>query len=243
MDSTYGQEYATLYRHHWWWRARESIVLQEIARFSLPRPARILDFGCGDGLLLPQLERFGTVCGLEADASLISADNPYRNRIETRLLSESQIQHERFDLITALDVLEHIEDDRYVLANLVAMLKPGGKLLITVPASMLLWDRHDEINHHYRRYTKSSFSQIVSPAAIVSRCKYLFHSLFALKLAVGLWNRCLTHPVAQHKLPPTWINSIAHHGLLWEQRFTGWASIPFGTSLLAVLEQRPTQDV
>ena len=175
-DSDYARDYATLYRQHWW-RRRERIVLRNIESLRLPQPARILDFGCGDGLLLPALEKYGEVRGLEADRSLVSRDNPFRDRIDTHLLEDSPLRSEKFDLITALDVLEHIEQDQEVLRELLSMLEPGGRLLITVPASMLLWDRHDEINHHCRRYSKSTLLKLVPPRASVRKVRYLFHGL------------------------------------------------------------------
>jgi 2-polyprenyl-3-methyl-5-hydroxy-6-metoxy-1,4-benzoquinol methylase len=236
MDSAYGREYAKLYQQHWWWRAREKIVLRDIESLRLPPHARILDFGCGDGLFLPALAKYGYVQGLEADATLVSDENPYRDRIDIRLLADSPLRHETFDLITALDVLEHIEQDQQILIDLLSMLKPNGRLLITVPAFMLLWDRHDEINHHCRRYKKSTFLTLLPRHASVRKVRYLFHGLFALKLMVAVLNRRRQRPFAQHKLPPAWVNAMMLRGLLLEDRLLNWARLPFGTSLLVALE-------
>ena len=121
MKPDYGAEYAQLYRYHWWWRARELVIIDILKRLQLPTGADILDFGCGDGLLLPALEQFGYPRGIEIDQSLLSVDNPYGNRIESHPLGHRMYDGWKCDLITALDVIEHIEDDRGVVKNLVQL--------------------------------------------------------------------------------------------------------------------------
>ncbi len=161
---------------------------------------------CDDGLSLPELAKFGDVWGSEGDANLVSAENPFRDRIETKLPEDSAVRHETFDLITTLDVLEHLGRDQQILADLVDLLWPEGRLLIAVPASMLLWDRHDEINHHFRRDSKSSLLKIVPQKVRPRKIKYLFHGRFAWKLRVSTINRLRTIPIAQHTFPPAWIS-------------------------------------
>lgn len=177
---------------------------------SLPEPARcrILDVGCGDGLFFPKLRAFGSVDGIEVDQSLLSPDNPDRPRIRTALLGSSEYADwaapgGTFDLITALDVIEHIEDDRHAVRCMLDMLRPGGALLLTVPALMCLWDRHDEINHHFRRYTRASLGALIESAvgadgsgagttarrAVVLDLRYFFHALVLPKYVVRVINR------------------------------------------------------
>lgn len=235
MDGDYGSQYAALYNEHWWWRAREAILLEEIRSYRLAATSRILDFGCGDGLMLPQLARFGEVWGIEADAALVSSAHPLRERISVSLLEHSPLRREKFDLITALDVLEHIEHDAEILQQLYGMLRPGGRIVITVPAFMALWDRHDEINRHFRRYTTASLRRIFPAAAAVHGCRYMFHALFTAKLAIGTLNRWRRRPIPQHRLPPRWVNTLMTRGLLLEHRCLRWMRLPFGTSVFAVL--------
>ena len=133
-----------------------------IRSLALPRHAKILDVGCGNGLFFAKLGQFGNVWGIEIDQSLIPPDSPYRDRIFVEPLGHARYHGLRFDLITALDVVEHMEDDRQAVDEMFAMLRPGGKLIITVPASMKLWDRHDEINGHYRRYSRKTLRELIS---------------------------------------------------------------------------------
>ena len=82
MQQPYAAEYNRLYHEHWWWRSREAILMDVLARFCPRRgDLEILDVGCGDGLFFPELERFGRVRGIEVDEGLLDPEGPYRERI------------------------------------------------------------------------------------------------------------------------------------------------------------------
>jgi SAM-dependent methyltransferase len=238
MNQDYGQEYADLYANHWWWRARESILLGHIRKLNLPKPADILDVGCGDAVFFPALSRFGNVRGIEIDRGLIRPDNPYRDAIHHAPLGDAEYTNWQFDLVTALDVIEHIEDDAAAIENLVAMLRPGGYLVLTVPAFMLLWDAHDERNHHYRRYRKEPLAGILSQHGELIEQRYLFHGLFFLKAAFRVFNGASGGKLKQHAIPSRPINWAMKSVCIAEQRLFGELRVPFGTSVLAIL-QRP----
>ena len=112
-------EYAGSTGEHWWWRSREAILLDLLTRLVPAAGAlEILDVGCGDGLFFPELERFGRVRGIEVDEGLLDPDGPYRPDL-ARPLGDAAYQGDdwRFDLITALDVIEHIADDRAAVSG------------------------------------------------------------------------------------------------------------------------------
>jgi len=241
MDPEFAKRYADLYRGHWWWQAREAILTGVIARLGLQQPAEILDVGCGDGLFFPQLERFGSVRGIEIDESLLSIDGAARPRIFTRPLGDPAYAGWKFDLITALDVIEHMEDDSGAVRRMVSMLEPGGRLVITVPAFMVLWDRHDEVNHHYRRYTKRQLGSLLAPHGEVGELRYLFNGLFLPKLVVKVVGRMSGSKVSQDSLPPSPVNRVVARYFQLENTLLGPLRLPFGTSVLAVLE-RPADE-
>jgi SAM-dependent methyltransferase len=142
----------------------------------------------------------------------------------------------RFDLITALDVLEHIDDDRAAASAMVRMLRPGGVLVVTVPAFESLWDEHDEINHHKRRYTIGRLRRLLDGLGLEEiRLRYLFRGLFAPKLMVRLINssRGGDRKVAQHGIPGQAINSAMRRLCVIEDRLLRRVPVPFGTSVLA----------
>lgn len=199
-------------------------------------PLDILDVGCGDGLLLPVLDRLGQARGIEIDTNLLT-DHPYRDRIYTQSLGHEMYRNMQFDVITALDVIEHIEDDKQALADMTAMLKPGGLLLITVPAFNLLWDEHDKINFHYRRYRRHTVQKLLQPMGDICDLRYLFVSLFPLKLAVKIINLLRKQKQAQHHLPGRFTNMLMGALCAIEYGLLGWASLPLGTSVLAVLRK------
>ncbi len=237
MDETYRGEYERLYRTHWWWRARESILLGVLRRLR-PKPgAAVLDVGCGNALSFPALKEFGTVRGIEVDPSLLDARGPFRAQISTDPL-ESALYDDprwRFDVITALDVVEHIDDDRAAVARMAAMLRRGGLMIITVPAFGLLWDYHDDLNFHRRRYTAGSLKRTLAGHGVeLLELRYLFRALFIPKLLVRLANAARTRKVAQHGLPAPWLNRALERLCILEDRLLRRLPLPFGTSVLAV---------
>lgn len=234
MERELAARYADLYHYHWWWRAREAILVRAIRRLGLPADAQILDVGCGDGLFFPELEAFGHVRGIEVDTSLLTADNPARARIFTAPLGDPAYDDWRFDLITALDVIEHIADDNGAVARMIDLLAPGGKLLITVPAFMSLWDRHDELNHHYRRYTAAELRRLLERHGSVARTRYLFPSLYVPKRAARWLGRLRGTAVTQDTIPPPAVSRLLAGWLSLEERITRPLHVPFGTSVLAV---------
>jgi SAM-dependent methyltransferase len=244
MDPSYGAHYARLYREHWWWRAREAILI-DLLRSLRPRPvSAILDVGCGDAVSFPMLSEFGTVRGIEPDENLLDSAGPFRERISTRPLGDPVYDEPswRFDLITALDVIEHIDDDRGAVSSMAAMLRPGGLLVVTVPAFNLLWDEHDEINHHCRRYTARLLRVTLEGHGLeLLQVRYLFRALFVPKLLVRLVNARRSRKVAVHGVPRPAINTALERLCVLEDRLLRRLPLPFGTSVLGVARKWATE--
>jgi len=190
--------------------------------------------GCGDALFFPRLREFGHVEGIEIDTALLSPDGPDRGLIHTAPLGSPVYEGRKFDLITALDVIEHIEDDSAAAAEMVRMLKPGGRLVMTVPAFMSLWDEHDEINLHFRRYSAKGLASLIKPPARVVSVRYLFHTLFAPKWLIARRNRVASDKHAQFAVPPRPVNAMAAAWCDLEDRLLRRFHVPWGTSVLAV---------
>jgi 2-polyprenyl-3-methyl-5-hydroxy-6-metoxy-1,4-benzoquinol methylase len=203
----------------------------------LPASAEILDVGCGDGLFFSRLRAFGSVRGIETDVSLVRADNPDRAFIYSQPLGDPQYEGWRFDLITALDVIEHIADDRHAVATMISMLKPGGYLLLTVPAFMALWDEHDEVNQHFRRYTAETLAPLVTASATILELRYLFHTIFLPKYLVRTFNRTGSRKVKQDAIPPQPLNRMLSGYCYWENLLLESSRLPFGTSLMALVRR------
>ncbi len=210
-------------------------------RLGPPDQVEILDVGCGDALFFPELARFGRVSGIEVDPEAVDLANPWSDRIRHEPAGHPRHRDwlGTFDLITALDVLEHIADDRRTVRDLVAMLRPGGHLILTVPALPILWDQHDVLNAHHRRYTRRLLQDLLEHTdLIIERVDYLFASLVAPKLAMAWLNRFRSRAVPQDEIPAGWVNRLLERVLSWDAALGMRVRIPFGTSVLAIARRR-----
>jgi 2-polyprenyl-3-methyl-5-hydroxy-6-metoxy-1,4-benzoquinol methylase len=235
MDSEYASEYRRLHQQHWWWRARQRAVLATLHRLNGTRPQRFLDIGCGDGLLFDELAKFGDVEGVEVDPSIVSDDNPWRDHIYVGEFDTRFQPDHRFTTILMLDVLEHLPDPRGALQHALSLLEPNGKMLITVPAFRLLWTTHDDLNHHYTRYTKRTFEELAAPLGEVREMRYLFHWLFAAKLAVRAKESLVRSHPRPPRVPPAPLNQTLYAVTRAEQTLLSPLPLPLGSSLMAVL--------
>jgi SAM-dependent methyltransferase len=232
MDAEYAREYRDLYERHWWWRAREALVLRTLRRLRAGRtPGRILDVGCGDGLFFGRLAELGEVEGLEADPSLLSPDSPHRGRITVASFDERFQPGHRYALVLMLDVLEHLPDAEGALRHARSLLEPDGRLVVTVPAFEWLWTHHDELNRHYVRYTRSTLAEVARRAGLrMEESRYFFHWTVPGKLAVRAKERLLG-PGGPERVPAAPVNRALYLLSRAEQAIR----LPFGTSILAVL--------
>lgn len=236
MDHFYAERYRDLYEGHWWWRAREDLILGELDRL---RPAggwgRILDVGCGDGLLFDRLSRFGEVEGIEMDPAALAASGPWADRIQVRPFDETFQPLHRYGLVLMLDVIEHFERPLGPVRRALQLLEPGGTLLITVPAFGFLWTSHDELNHHFRRYSKRALVELVRGAGgKVESARYFFNWLFPIKLAAHFREALSPVAPATPRIPPKWLNAFLRGFSRLEARALRTVPVPFGSSLVAV---------
>lgn len=238
MDPRYGARYARLYREHWWWRAREEYLARLLDRLVGPNGAgETFDFGCGDGLFFPILQRYGAARprGLEPDAALLDPAAPWFDNITTGALVDDPSERARYGLIVALDVLEHLEDPQPAMAILRARLRPGGWFVATVPAFDELWTAHDEINHHCRRYRLGDLEALARGSGLtIVESRYFFVWVALVKWLVARKQR-LIRPVANPpEVPATPVNAAALALTRLEQRLFGDSHPAFGSSAIVV---------
>jgi SAM-dependent methyltransferase len=141
-------------RRHPWWRARAALTLELLGQLGVKPPARVLDAGCGWGVTLEALERRGyPSVGIDISRrTLERLDRRGRLLIEADLTGSVVPDVELHDAVLALDVIEHIDDDRALLATLAALVRPGGIVIVSVPALPELFGEFDAIQGHRRRY-------------------------------------------------------------------------------------------
>jgi SAM-dependent methyltransferase len=241
VDPDYARNYRDLYERHWWWRAREDLILETLARF---RPAQgwgsILDVGCGDGLFFGKLQTLGHVEGIEMDPTGVSDESPWRARIQVRSFDESFQPGKRYSLVLMLDVLEHFPDPLARLQRALDLLEPSGTLLLTVPAFRALWTSHDDLNHHYTRYSLSELARLVREATgRIVDARYFFQWMTPLKLAAHVKESLVPSPPRTPRVPAEWINRSLYRVSRAEQKILRHLPLPFGSSLLAVVRRGP----
>jgi SAM-dependent methyltransferase len=242
MERVVYDRMAELDGRHWWYRARRDILADLIARkIRLPDGARILEVGCGTGHNLEMLQRFGHADGIEIDpAARGMAEQRLGRPIGTAPLPElTGVDDGAYDLVALLDVLEHVEEDEAALASIARKLKPGGRILITVPAHPWMWSAHDEVNHHKRRYTRKTLRRAIEAAGLRVEMLSWFNSLlFPLAAAARLAGRVTGKEDSDDKLPPKPVNSLFETIFGWERYALGRLPLPPGVSLVAIVSRR-----
>lgn len=239
MDADYGARYRDLFERHWWWRARERVILDAL-RAHAPASGwgNVLDIGCSDGLFFDALAMLPGVTyveGVEPAEALVSPDGPHRERIHVTPFDERFDTGRRYSLITMLDVLEHLPDPAAALKHALSLLGPDGVFLATVPAFMSLWTRHDELNHHYTRYTARSFRPVADQAGLrIATMRYFFRWTAAAKVATRVAEFLMPGEPAAPTIPPAPINRALYALSRAEERLLGAAPLPVGSSLLVV---------
>lgn len=185
MEQEHQQRYYDLGRHYWWLAGKYRIIADVLARGfrpTRPRPL-VLDVGCGPGNLLDVLAAHGEAfgCDFSSDALRFCIGRGYR-RLFRADFRELPVKAGSFDLVTCIDVLEHLEDDLGAIAELYRIVRPGGLLVLSVPAFQFLWGDHDTLYGHHRRYTAREVRERLNNAGFeVPRVTY-FEPLFVLPL-------------------------------------------------------------
>jgi SAM-dependent methyltransferase len=166
MEATELRTLVEVEDRHWWYAERRSILARELRR--LPAPGRALDIGAAGGgntrVLLGHgwqpvaLEYAPTAAQIarERGIDVVRAD-----------ARELPVRTGSMDLVTAFDILEHIEEDYLAAAEITRVLRPGGTALIAVPADMALWSAHDTAVGHVRRYTRGTLADVIVKGGLV----------------------------------------------------------------------------
>jgi SAM-dependent methyltransferase len=236
--------------NHWWFSSRTRALNALMEELLPAKPdLRLLDVGCGAGNMIHHLSRYGQVTGLEIDPRPVKKARERGYEVDLFDVTQPMpFAGGTFDAVTALDVIEHNEDDLAILQDSYRILKPGGYLIISVPAFMFLWTHNDELNAHVRRYTAGELGQKLTQSGYtVQRLTYNNFFIFPLAAGLLLLRRLANRKteLASHHLredeyqvemepasPPvnvalTWIGKL-------EARLIHHLNLPIGTSLLAV---------
>jgi SAM-dependent methyltransferase len=244
MEREVFERLETIEKEHWWFVARRRILASILTRLVKPlAKPRILEAGCGTGGNLRMLSAFGDVDAFEPDE---------KARLHARRTSGLEVcagdlpagipyPKGTFDLIVALDVLEHVERDEESLAELRDRLRPGGAMVVTVPAFPFLWSHHDDVHHHFRRYRGRELRDKLQRAGFeIVRMTYFNTFLFPLISAVRLAKRITGRTQSDDdRMPGRVTNTLLRAMFSSERWLVNAISLPFGVSLLAIA-RRPS---
>lgn len=241
-------EYRRMYEledHHWWFQGRLNLVTRLLEKHGpkFPnRPATLLDIGCGTGLFLSKQASHYRTFGL--DFSRDALEFSHSRGLERIVCADSQkspFAANSFDVVTAFDLIEHVDGDRTLVEEAWRVLRPGGILIATVPAHPMLWSAHDIALHHKRRYVRKDFDALFDSRHWKRiRLTWAFCAIYPVAALIRSFHRMIPksgEPQADTGHTPAWLNSILAS---WHRLETAWAlqhNLPWGLTILTVREK------
>ena len=242
-----------LERKYWWFQGRRFTILgvleEALTACRLTGEGegslKLLDAGCGTGMLLDDLARFGTATGIDFSPLALQYS---RQRGLTRLgradAQQMPLADNSMDVVASLDVVEHVPDDVRVMSEFFRVLRPGGLAIMTVPAHPSLWSSHDVALHHYRRYTKAGFESLVRDGGFeILRLTPTVAMAYIPAAIFRRVKRWIGHAAAEPRTDefplPRWMNAILLCTMRAEAHWLRHHNLPFGLSLLCIA-RKPT---
>lgn len=255
MDETMYDLFADVDGSHWWFEGRRQVVAAVIGQ-HLPleiepvqsRP-QIVDIGCGSGAMLKMLDQFGDVTGLEMFEDAVAWSRSHYGGfadVELARIPDDLPRDGRYDIACAFDVIEHIEDDSGAVERIREAVRPGGLFVSTVPAFPSLWGDTDVLSHHWRRYRRGPYCQVLRRAGFeIDRATYfntwLFPPAAAVRWTKRLLRRSGREPRADLDLPTGPMDRVLTRIFASERHVVTRWSFPVGVSLL-VIARRPNEE-
>ena len=225
---------------HWWYTGRRKILtdfVADICRRVTDRRPHILDVGCGTGANLLMLSQFGDAEGVDISEDALAFCRE-RGLANVKLGAAEKLPYDdgTFDLVTALDVVEHLDDDLGGLSEMRRVLRPGGRVLLFVPTFMFLWGVQDDVSNHRRRYRLPELRRVLEQAGFeVERTTYANITFFLPILLVRKLMRATgIKAESENNITVSSLNGVLGRILGAESWMLKHVNIPFGVSGLCV---------
>jgi SAM-dependent methyltransferase len=230
---------------YWWHRARQAIVTRLLKRYGRGAEDRVLDVGCGAGATTIALRSSGRVLGVDFGPEAVSAARGRGLEVARMEAGGLAVQDGAFDVAVALDVLEHLDDDGAAARELHRALRPGGRLLVTVPAYQWLWSSHDEALGHRRRYRRGQLRAVLEAAGFdVALCAYVMTAALPPAVLIRMLERARSRPRSTpdsesgYVRIPGFLNTLLTRIVGFDGVLVGRVPLPFGLSVVAVARKR-----
>jgi len=240
VDKSYAQKYYDFEKNHWWFRVRLKIIEDHVAKISSNKPLRILNIGVASGQTSVAFSRFGEVISVENDSDLYKFCKERNLNVINASITRLPFSDSAFDLVCAFDVIEHVEDDKKAISEMYRVCKKNGVLFITVPAFTHLWSRHDEINHHYRRYRMTQLIRLFKefPGKIIRKTYFNTFFYFPIWLYRKYDNHFHNGKESTKSdfevINNSFTNNLAFLIFSIERFFLKFLRMPFGVSLMII---------
>lgn len=225
---------------YWWFIGRRELVAQMVTQYHRGTAPVILDAGCGTGGTMAQVAPLGRVIGCDTSSYALGfcRQRGFRELVAGDV-SALPFASGSMDVVLNCDVLEHTHDDRVALAELVRVLRPGGTLVLTVPAHRFLWSEHDEALEHRRRYAARELRQLLQDSGmLVAKLSPVVVGVFLPILLFRLMQRLRPKapdaPRTDLRVLPKFANDLLVQVLRLENWLLRRMNLPVGTSLVAV---------
>jgi SAM-dependent methyltransferase len=235
--------YSIMYRveeSHWWFVGRRRILstfVERIIKALGNEDPKILDVGCGTGANLEMLSNFGNAEGVDVSPEALTfCRSRGLDRVKLGQAEALPFPDQSFDLVTGLDVVEHLDDDSIGLKEMRRVLKPGGYALLFVPAFMFLWGVQDDVSNHRRRYTASTLRSVVKKAGFeIERISYA-NLTFFMPILLGrvLMRATGFRPASENNLTVSSLNGILGGIFGSEAALLKYINLPLGVSAICV---------
>ena len=242
MEEYLYEHFYKIENEHWWFAARQHILREFMEKkMRVPPGTRLLDVGCGTGAILDSFSKRYEAYGQDVSPQAVEFCRK-RGIVNVVLgtLDRLPPEYRNFELVTFLDVLEHIDNDRGALREANALLKEGGRLLITVPAFPSLWGSHDVVTHHKRRYVRKTLTEVVTASGFdIEHMSYFNFFLFPVAWIRRKLARFTGASSADDmEVPPKPVNAILRLIFQSEQVLLPRIHFPFGLSLICVARKK-----
>ena len=226
---------------HWWFEGRKKIIYSILKNNIRKNDLKILDFGCGVGVNTKMLTEFGDVTCFDPSPEAIKFLKRKFNN-DKKVLVEDNLDNcsEKFDLIIAADVVEHIENDNEEIIKLHKLLKSDGLFFATVPAYQFLFSIKDIKLHHKRRYNLFNFKKLISPFFNKIKISYYNFFLFLpISLAIIYYKFLRKDFIDKvEKKPNKIINFLFYKIFSYESFLLNKVNFPFGISIIFLGKKR-----
>lgn len=246
MEKSLYKDIQEVENSHWWYKARREIVFHWLTQILQEKSKPwVLDIGCGTGFNVDQLQQLGynKTIGLDRyeDALSFCQSRQVNYLVQADAGFVLPFSDKSIDVILALDVIEHIEDDTKFLEEIYRCLMPGGSLIIFTPAFMFLWSFQDTISYHYRRYTRQEIMQKAQAVGFkINKLTYVNSFLFPIvwigrQLYKFFGNNLKI--TSESQLSPSWMNGILYKVFAAELLMLDHFNFPVGVSIFCICEK------